>query len=208
MPAIAVTIESGRGPVHAMYHAVPGSTVALLAVGGTDGGFDGPADGLYPDLAAALAPHAIATLRLDFRIHQAPNIVPEAVADLRAGVAFLAGAGIRRIGLLGHSFGGAVVIDAAADEPAVVSVATLATQTAGAQRVDELAPRPILLIHGLDDIRLHPDCSRMLHERAGEPKRLVLLEGGRHSLRQVGEEVRRLLLDWFMETLPEPPPRA
>jgi hypothetical protein len=41
----------------------------------------------------------------------------------------------------------------------------------------------------------------MLHRLAGEPKRLVLLEGATHSLRQRREEVRRLLVDWFVETL-------
>jgi len=36
---------------------------------------------------------------------------------------------------------------------------------------------------------------------AGEPKRLVLLDGARHSLRQSREEVRTLLADWFVQTL-------
>lgn len=206
MPPTTITIDTDRGPVQALYHPVPGANAALIAVGGTIGGFEGPANALYPDLAAMLEARGIATLRLDFRIHQAPNIVPEAVADVRAGIAFMEREGIRRIGLVGHSFGGAVVIDAGVEEPAVVTVVTLATQTAGAQRVDELAPRPILLVHGLDDTHLSPEASRILHEWAREPKRLVLLKGATHSLRQVGDEVRRLLLDWCMETLPEPRP--
>ena len=170
-------------------------------VGGGDGGLDGPAEKLYPDLAMDFAAGGIAALRLDFRIHRFPGDVSEALHDVEAGIGFLAGHGYNRIGLLGHSFGGAVVIEAAARNRSVVSVATLATQTAGALRVDEIAPRPILLAHGLDDIRLSPDCSRYLYTQAGEPRRLVLLEGATHSLRQRREELRALLIDWFCETL-------
>lgn len=196
-----IALPSNRGPVVCAYHPVAGSTSAVLAVGGTDGGLDGPADALYPDLAQDLAALGIAMLRVDFRGRIAPGIVDEGVHDVLTGLDFLAAEGIERVGLVGHSFGGAVVIAAAARSPQVVTVATLAAQTAGAQPVVELAPRPLLLIHGLDDIRLSPDCSRLLYRMAGEPKRLELLEGARHSLRQRRADVRRLLLEWFTDTL-------
>lgn len=196
-----IEVPTARGEVSCAYHVVPGATAAVLAVGGTDGGLDGPADAIYPDLGADLAASGTAMLRLDFRLRTAPGSVPEGMFDVQAGLALLRAEGITRIGLVGHSFGGAVVIAAAVDAPDVVTVATLATQTAGASRVAELAPRPLLLIHGLDDIRLSPDCSRLLYQRAGEPKRLELLPGARHSLRQSREEVHRLLLAWFATTL-------
>ena len=87
------------------------------------------------------------------------------------------------------------------DHALVRSVATLATQTAGAQRVGELAPTPLLLVHGLDDVRLSPDCSRLLYSLAGAPRELVLLEGATHSLRQRHPEVRERLVAWFARTL-------
>ena len=174
---------------------------AVLMVGGGDGGLDGPANALYPDLAADLATRGIAALRLDFRVHTFPGPMGEGVFDVLQGVEFLASEGIARVGLLGHSFGGAVVIEAGVSSERAASVATLATQTAGAQRVAELAPTPLLLVHGLADDRLPPDCSRLLHDLAGEPKRLELYEGATHSLRQRREQVRALLLDWFTETL-------
>ena len=202
--ALEIALPSDRGPVICAYHPLAGATSAVLAVGGTDGGLDGPADALYPDLAQDLAALSIATLRVDFRGRIAPGIVDEGVHDVLTGLDFLAAEGIDRVGLVGHSFGGAVVIAAAARSPQVVTVATLSSQTAGAQPVVELAPRPLLLIHGLDDIRLSPDCSRLLYRMAGEPKRLELLEGARHSLRQRREDVRSLLLEWFTETLVRP----
>ncbi len=194
-------IPSPRGPVAALYHPARDAGAAIVCVGGFDGGFDGPADGLFPALGEDLAPRGIAVLRVDFRDRRSPGIVADGAADVLAAVAELRRRGVERIGLVGHSFGGAVMIAVAAATPEVVTVVTLSAQTAGAQDAPKLAPRPLLLIHGLDDIRLSPDCSRYLYAIAGEPKRLVLLPGARHSLRQASAEVRSLVRDWLLETL-------
>jgi alpha/beta superfamily hydrolase len=198
-------IPSARGPISCAYTtpegAPAGDAPVVVMVGGGDGGLDGPL-GLYPALAHDLLEAGLGTLRVDFRIHQFPGPVEEGVHDVLTAIEWLSANGVPRTGLLGHSFGGAVVFDAAAQEPVrAASIATLATQTAGAQRVIELAPRPILFVHGLDDTRLSPDCSRYLYSLAGEPKDLVLLEGATHSLRQRHPEVRELLVDWFAGTL-------
>jgi pimeloyl-ACP methyl ester carboxylesterase len=200
--SLELEIPTARGPVRALFDRPPeGGRAAVLLVGGADGGFDGPAEALYPTLVEDLAALGIGALRLDFRIHRFPNDPDEGVHDLLHGIGALEERGIERIGLVGHSFGGAVVIEAGIRAASVSCVATLSTQTAGAQRVALLAPKPLLLVHGLEDIRLSPDCSRMLHRMAGEPKRLVLLEGATHSLRQRREDVRRLLVEWFNEHL-------
>ena len=199
-----IELDSARGAIRCAWHPVAGAEAAVVMVGGGDGGLDGPANALYPDLAADLAARGIAALRLDFRIHTFPGPMGDGVFDVLRGVEFLASEGVQRAGLAGHSFGGAVVIEAGVQSERVASVATLATQTAGAQRVGELAPTPLLLVHGLADDRLPPDCSRLLHEMAGDPKRLELFEGATHSLRQRREEVRTLLLDWFTDTLAAP----
>lgn len=196
-----IEIPSERGPIECAVHTPwPRPTAAVIMVGGGDGGLDGPS-ALYPDLADDLERLGIAALRLDFRDHRFPGVVEEGVHDVLAGIAHLASEGAERIGLLGHSFGGAVMIEGAARmrgrRPHIVGVATLATQTAGAQRVGLLAPIATLFIHGLADQRLPPDCSRLLYERAGEPRRLELLEDATHSLRQRREDVRAILLDWF-----------
>ncbi len=209
MATVELEIESARGPIPALYSPPPAATdapAAVIMVGGADGGFDGPAEAIYPTLADDLAALGLGALRLDFRIHRFLNDVDEAVHDLVGGIAYLVGEGVERIGLLGHSFGGAVVIEGAVASAsvhpgAVCCVATLATQTAGAQRVAELAPVPLLLVHGLDDRRLTPECSRTLHDVAGEPRELVLFPGATHSLRQVRAELRTLLLDWFRARL-------
>jgi len=197
-----LAIPSARGAIAARFDPpAPGRRAAALLVGGGDGGFDGPAEALYPDLVDDLAALGCGALRLDFRIHRFPNDPAEGVFDVLAGIEYLASEGIDRVALVGHSFGGAVVIEAGVRSQHVVAVATLATQTAGAQHVAELAPTPLLLVHGLADIRLSPESSRLLYRYAGEPKRLELLEGATHSLRQRRADVRRLLVAWFAEHL-------
>ena len=54
-------------------------------------------------------------------------------------------------GPVGHSFGGAVAIAAATMSPMAVAVVAISSQLDGAQNVNQLAPRPLLLIHGTAD---------------------------------------------------------
>jgi pimeloyl-ACP methyl ester carboxylesterase len=196
-----ITVPSARGPVRAIYHApAPGGPVVIM-VGGYDGGFDGPADGLFPTLADDLGERGIGALRVDFRDRRAPGVVEDGALDVKAGIEELERRGIDKVGLLGHSFGAAVMITVAADTPSVVAVVALSTQTVGVSGAGRISPRPLLLIHGLDDIRLSPDCSRYVYALAREPKDIHLLEGARHSLRQRREDVRALVRDWLIDKL-------
>lgn len=204
-----VAVSTVRGAIAARGSTPADGTWAhaVLLVGGADGGFDGPADALYPTLAEDFEAQGVATLRLDFRLHRFPNDVEEGVHDVLAGLAWLAQHGADRVVLVGHSFGGAVVIEAAVrapegpGRPVVAGVVTLATQTAGAQHVGMIAPRPILLIHGAADARLAPVCSQLLYEAAGEPRELLIIEGATHSLRQAREEVRRRVREFACRAL-------
>ncbi|MFA7250357.1 MAG: alpha/beta hydrolase [Dehalococcoidia bacterium] len=197
-----ISIPTDRGLIDARWDA-PASAPrgAVLLVGGGDGGFDGPAEALYPTLAEDFAARGLGTLRLDFRIHRFPNDVDEGAYDVLAGLGWLATQGVEQVALVGHSFGGAVVIEAAAHDASVSAVVTLATQTAGAQNVALVAPRPLLLIHGLDDVRLSPRCSELLYGMAGDPRSLVLIPGATHSLRQAREEVRARILGFVVDAL-------
>lgn len=196
-----VRLETERGPIACLYHEGRRDQGGVVFVGGTDGGFDGPANGIYATLAGDLLAGGISSLRLDFRLHVAPGDVEEGTHDILAGVAFLKQKSAGRIGLVGHSYGGAVVINAAALSRDVDAVVTLSTQTAGTALAPRIAPRPILLVHGELDTRLPPACSRYIYERAGEPKELLILKGAKHSLRQRREELRQLLREWLVEHL-------
>jgi pimeloyl-ACP methyl ester carboxylesterase len=201
----SLRLQTERGDIPCLYHAGKPGVGAVIWVGGFDGGFDGPADRIYATLAADLLEDGVGSLRLSYRVLGSPGNVEEAVYDVLGGVSFLSGEGAGRIGLVGHSFGGAVAISAAALSPDVSAVATMSTQTAGTALAPRVAPRPLLLIHGEQDRRLPPDCSRYVYRLAGEPKELIILPGARHSLRQRREELRRLLRRWLVENLaPQP----
>jgi alpha/beta superfamily hydrolase len=202
-----VSLRTERGPISCLYSEGRPDGGGAVMVGGTDGGFNGPANGIYAKLAEDLAAEGVSSLRLDFRLHVAPGDVDEGTHDILAGVAFLKRQGAGRIGLIGHSYGGAVVINAAALSRDVDAVVTLSTQTAGTALAPRITPRPLLLVHGELDRRLPPACSRYVYERAGEPKELVILEGAKHSLRQRREDLRRLLWEWLVAHL-RPTPQA
>lgn len=163
-------------------------------VGGTGGGLDGPARGLYPAACRRLQHHGVAGLRLHYRF---PGNLKECVLDTLLGVDFLSREGINNVALVGHSFGGAVVITAGALSDHVKAVVPMSTQTYGAELAPELAPRPLLLIHGTNDEVLPDTCSRRVFAEAREPKKLMLYRGARHGLDEVREEVLDLLTAWI-----------
>lgn len=192
-----IELPTERGPVRCLYHRGRRGAGAVLMVGGTDGGFDGPAGQIYSTLAEDLSRDGIAALRLSFRVRRAPGPMGEGVFDVLAGIRFLHRRGVGPISLVGHSYGGAVVIEAATRSPEVTAVVALSTQTAGAQRAGLVSPRALLLVHGSEDRRLPPYCSEQVYSWAQEPKEIVILEGAKHSLRQRREELRQLLVDWL-----------
>ena len=197
-----LTLATPRGEVKCRHYTVPGATAGVLWLGGVGGGWDSPAKGLYPALAEELAGEELCGLRVRFR-H--PGDLEECAFDAAAGLSFLGGLGCERLGVVGHSFGGAVAVRVAARQPSVTAVATLATQGYGADGVAELGPRAaLLLIHGRDDEVLPADCSAALHEAAAEPKRLLVLNGARHCLDEQADRVRRELRDFLLQRLKNP----
>ena len=90
-----------------------------------------------------------------------------------------------------------MVINAGTLSPGVTTVVAVSSQLAGAHVVAELAPKPLLLIHGTADTVLSDECSRTLYERAGEPKMLKLFDGADHRLSGHGDELLTLVQGWI-----------
>jgi dienelactone hydrolase len=194
-----IAIPTHRGLVTCRWYGTPLARAAVLYVGGVGGGWDTPAQGLYPRLGARLLSSDIASLRIRFRN---PSDLEEAVYDVSAGIAWLESRRITRLGFVGHSFGGAVVIEAAATTPFARAVVTLATQSYGTDGIGSLnANCAILLIHGTRDAVLPTTSSEYVYARAHEPKRLRIIRGAGHGLGEAAAEVEELVYEWLRQYL-------
>lgn len=189
----SITPETDRGPIQMRRHLPVDADACVVMVGGVGGGFDTPGRDLYPRLAEDLAAQGIGALRIRFRD---PRSLDEASHDVRAGIRLLGAARVERLALVGHSFGGAVVIRAAVGMEAVAAVVTLATQSYGTDQVD--LHRPLLVIHGDADRVLPCRASVDVAREAGEHGELHVLEGSGHDLLEHRCELRVLLRDWLV----------
>jgi dienelactone hydrolase len=156
---------------------------------------------LYPRLAQHLTQNQVASLRLHYRF---PNHLQDCVLDTLLGIEYLHGLGHGPIALVGHSFGGAVVISAGALSQHVTGVVAMSSQTYGTDAVNKISPRPLLLLHGTADEVLPDACSRDLYARAREPKEIKLYPKCRHGLDQCRDQVDHDLLLWLLFTLAVP----
>jgi hypothetical protein len=201
-----VKVGTKRGEIVCRYY--PSNThnpasVAVVYVTGAGGGCGTPAIGLYTRLCCSLARIGIDGLHVHYR-H--PTDLLESVFDTLAGVAFLKEElRTKAIGLVGHSFGGAVVIQAAAQASDIVStIVMLATQSYGAaHEVFKLKQgTSALMIHGSDDKVLQVYCSEQeVYQKAHEPKQILLCKGVGHGLDEVSEEVYELVYGWLVNNL-------
>lgn len=191
-----VQIKTSAGMIDCRLNAVERLDAAVIWVGGAGGGLTGPARGMYPRLAGALTGDGIGSLRVDYR---RPNALIGCVLDTLAGVGYMESLGYRRLILVGHSFGGAVVITAGAQVDAVIGVITLASQNADTEAASDLAPRALFCLHGAADTVLPNACSRDIINRAREPKRLEIYPGCGHGFDQCVEEVDRDILAWIRD---------
>jgi alpha/beta superfamily hydrolase len=192
-----VILRTIEGDMEGIYHPAEGNG-GIIWLSGALGGFDGPSFGIYTILSHELVDERISSLRLNYRL---PGDFDECVLDVLIAVNFLNKQGVTSVALVGHSFGGAVGIQAGTMSQHVKAVVGLSSQTYGARQVDELSPRPLLLIHGSRDRNLPAICSQHIYDWAREPKELVIYQGSGHFLRECREELHALLKDWLVDKL-------
>tara|TARA_B100001123_G_scaffold68611_1_gene76646 strand:- start:1193 stop:1888 length:696 start_codon:yes stop_codon:yes gene_type:complete len=192
-------LVTNRGPIQTIIHHDPTSPThrGIVWVGGARGGFEGPAGSMYKLLGDGLSP-GITSIRLDYR---QPNVLVECVMDTLAALSFLSGTGHTDVILVGHSFGGAVVIKAAPYSEVVKGVIALSSQTFGAGDVSQVSPSPILLVHGERDTVLSQESSVKIFEWAEEPKELRLIPENGHGLQESAQEIRQLVSEWLVQHL-------
>jgi alpha/beta superfamily hydrolase len=190
--------RTNKGDFRGILHPAPGSRRAVVWVSGVRGGFGGPGPGIYAQMAGVLQGQGITSLRLDYRY---PGDFQECVLDLLAGISYLGKDEYGPVVVVGHSFGGAVVIAAGAVSPSVKGVVCLSPQTRGAGAAAQLSPRNLLVVHGKSDTRLPYSCAQQIYAAALEPKKLVLYDGAEHRLAECREELEKLLEEWIPAAL-------
>jgi alpha/beta superfamily hydrolase len=202
--ARAIEMQTDSGVIHARYHEAKSGDAAVIWVFGSGGGLNGPAGGMYTRLAKQLTQEGITSLRVDYR---RPGDLVSSVLDVFAAIYYLESIGCPRIALVGHSFGGSVVICAGSVNPRVAGVAALSSQLTETDPLAELAGRPLLLMHGTRDEVLPHSCSEDILRRAGEPKEMRLYDCT-HGLDDCSAEIDADLTDWIRRTLPGSPVAA
>jgi len=195
--ALRLTIRTNRGEIPVILHAPDATARAVVCISGAIGGFDGPAK-LYERLGMELPGKATTVARMNYR---APNDFNECLLDTLATLAFLKATGHERAAIIGHSFGGAVAINAGTISPIATVVIAISSQLAGAHVVADLKPKPLLLIHGTADNILSHQSSELIYERAEEPKKMILLEGADHRMSGRGDELFALVDEWLATKL-------
>ena len=191
---------TNRGELKGIVHQADDANQAVVWVCGARGGFGGPGPGTYARLSERLTAKGITSLRLDYRF---PNDLMECVLDMLVGVNYLRDEGYGPVVVVGHSFGGAVVIAAGAASEHIKGVVSLSPQTYGAGMAGQLSPRKLLVAHGKADTRLPYSCALQIYEWAREPKEVVLFEGAEHRLEECRDELETLLSAWIPATLAE-----
>jgi fermentation-respiration switch protein FrsA (DUF1100 family) len=179
-----------------LWHGPRDADDVVLMCGGAMGGLLGPANGLYHDLGVNFGAVGIGAIRVGYR---RPNDLERCVVDVVASAELAGRAGASRFVTVGHSFGGAVAINAAiALGTHAAGVVTLATQSAGCEHADLIGNTPLLLLHGSNDELLAPMASEMVRTIAGTGE-LVILPGTGHMLTEVSTELRDRLATWIPE---------
>jgi pimeloyl-ACP methyl ester carboxylesterase len=197
-------ILTNRGTVEARLYAATRAARAVVLAGGEHGGWDSPAYGLYPRLAAALAHRRITVVRVAYR---EPDCFDECVLDVLAAIGYLQSERVRTIALVGHDLGGPAVMQAAAVSAVVPAVVAMASLPDGPDPEELPLNCRLLLIHGTRDDVVPAEVSEQIIESASQPRRLVLYPGAGHRLDEVAPQVYALVLDWLIAQLKGGVPR-
>jgi pimeloyl-ACP methyl ester carboxylesterase len=168
----------------------------VVMMAGAMGGFSGPAKAAYLELADRQVARGRGAIVVDYR---KPGDLDRSLLDVAAAVDWSMREGGQRFALVGHSFGGAVAVQAGATlSRHCAAVVTLSTQSAGCQIANELGGIPFLLLHGDRDEVLTPDNSAMVRMMAGYGD-FRIIEGAGHGLETARDELIELLDEWISE---------
>jgi pimeloyl-ACP methyl ester carboxylesterase len=187
-----------RGLLTLMWHGDHAARNVVVTCGGGMGSLLGPAGALYHWLGNALATEGFGVIRVGYR---KPNDLARCMHDVAAAGDLASRAGARHFVVIGHSFGGAVAVQAGVVlGEHCAGVVLLSTQSAGCEHASELGDTPLLLLHGTDDEILPPETSSVVQMLAGHGE-VVLLPGTGHLLTEAADDVRDYVMTFIHANL-------
>jgi alpha/beta superfamily hydrolase len=195
-----VNIETNRGRIECKYYKAEEADKGIVLVGGIGGGYHTPADSLYPRLSENFKETGVSSLNIKFR--KAGNLA-ESVIDILVGIEFLKSENIKTFGLIGYSFGGAVVVQAAFNETDVKTIVLISTQSYGIDPISFLPKETsVFIIHGEEDEIIPPEIAVQVYEKAHEPKRIEIFDTkASHDLDEIASEIYVEVKDWITKYL-------
>ncbi len=191
-----VEIYTMEGLLQILWHGAPGATDVTLMCGGAMGGMLGPGRSLYLELGLELAAEGRAAMAIGYR---KPGDLTRCLLDTCAAADLALRNGAERFAILGHSFGGAVAIQAASTFAThTAGVITYATQSAGCEEAARLGDTPLLLLHGENDSILGPENSMMVQSLAGTGEVRTFPETD-HLMVEAADEIAEITGSWVRE---------
>ena len=168
----------------------------------------------WDQVATQMAAEGIGGLAVDLRGHGespgSPQDYTGMVQDVRAARRFLSSRSEvtpSRIGIAGASIGASLAALAAADDPAVVSLALLSPSLDYRglrldQAIKKYGARPVLLVAG-DDDGYAVRTARDLEKAGGGVREVIVLPRAGHGTAMLAgdADLGRRLLEWFRRTL-------
>ncbi len=191
-----VEIYTMEGLLQIWWHGAPGATDVALMCGGAMGGMLGPGRSLYLELGLELASEGRAAMAIGYR---KPGDLTSCLLDTCAAADLALRNGAERFVILGHSFGGAVAVQAASTFVAhTAGVITYATQSAGCEEASRIGATPLLLLHGERDSILGPENSMMVQSLAGTGE-VKILPDTDHLMAEAADEIADITGTWVRE---------
>jgi dienelactone hydrolase len=169
-------------------------------VSGVNGGFQEPADLIYDRFALELSHQGVPSIFVSYRY--AGDIGPS-VEDALAAASYLRDRGVKKMAVVGWSFGAAVAISSAVKIPETVTVTTFSGQSRDTEPVADFTKQSLLVVHSKQDENVPFFAAQEILDAVppGVHTQFFPLEEGDHLLDGMSALVDPVFRTWLRQEL-------